>query len=395
MEVLVVEKGPWYTKRDFIHDEISMSRRDFFVPSSEVEPHMIVEGDNRPRRSKEGWTSRCVGGGTVHMSGFFLRLHPEDFRMRTILGDIQGARLADWPISYEELAPHYRWVEREIGVSGAYGPGQVGDPFPLPPCVCHPWAHFLDEGAQRVGVHTFDTPRAVLSRNYGGRPNCTYCGFCGSYGCENDSKSSSLATFISKAMATGRCTVRPMCKVEEVLIDDQRRASGVRYVDAQGNEHEVRARIVVLACSAVETARLLLHTTPGRFPNGLANSSGLVGQNLIMSTFAGGEGSVLREGASPELIRALDSRHPFLQRTTQESLLDARGGADSSERRVDCLLGAAPEPDSYRRACRQLRTERTGVGTTFSKTVSGTTITNVVSWSSSASASSCPRPTVT
>lgn len=318
MEVLVLEKGPWYTKRDFLHDEIAMSRRDFFIPSPDVEPHIIVEGTGRPRKSKEGWTSRCVGGGTVHMSGFFLRLHPEDFRMRTILGDIAGARLADWPISYEELAPHYRWVERTIGVSGEYGPGQVGDPFPMPPLVSHPWSRFLDEGARRIGVNTFQTPRAVLSRSYGGRPTCNYCGFCGSYGCENDSKSSSLATYVPNALATGRCTIRPMCMVQEVLIDSRQRASGVRYVDADNRDHEVHAPIVVLACSAVETARLLLHTSPGRFPRGLANSSGLVGQNLIMSTYAGGEGWIPRSGASPELQRALDSRHPFLQRTTQD-----------------------------------------------------------------------------
>jgi choline dehydrogenase-like flavoprotein len=318
MEVLVIEKGPWYTKRDFLHDEVAMSRRDFFIPSPDVEPHIIVEGSGRPRSTKEGWTSRCVGGGTVHMSGFFLRLHPEDFRMRSILGDIEGARIADWPISYEDLAPHYRWVERTIGVSGEYGPGQVGDPYPLPPLVSHPWASFVDEGARRIGVHTFQTPRAVLSRNYGGRPTCNYCGFCGSYGCENDSKSSSLATYIPNALATGRCTIRPMCMVQEVLIDDQQRATGVRYVDADSRDHEVRARIVVLACSAVETARLLLHTTPGRFTHGLANSSGLVGQNLIMSTFAGGEGWIPRTGASPALATALDSRHPFLQRTTQD-----------------------------------------------------------------------------
>lgn len=317
MEVLVLEKGPWFTKRDFVHDEIAVSRRDFFIPSPEVEPHVVVEGDRPPRSSKEAWTSRCVGGGTVHMSGFFMRLHPEDFRLRSILGDIRGARLADWPISYEDLAPHYRWVERNIGVSGLWSPGQVADPFPLPPLRSHPWARWLDEGAERIGVHTFQTPRAIVSRNYGGRPNCTFCGFCGSYGCENDSKSSSLATYVPKALATGRCTIRPLCMAQEVLVDGDGRAAGVRYVDVQGHDHEARAPLVVLACSAVESARLLLHSTPGRFPRGLANSTGLVGQNLIMSTFAGGEGWLARSRASADLARALDSRHPFLQRTTQ------------------------------------------------------------------------------
>ena len=320
MSVLVLEKGPWYTKRDFVHDEIAMVRRDFFIPSAEVDPHVVFDGQGRGRRTNQGWTSRCVGGGTVHMSGFFLRLHPEDFRLRTLVGEngIPGASIADWPLSYEELAPFYGWVERMLGVSGQHGPGQVGAPFPLPPLREHPFASFLDEGARRVGMGCFHTPRAVLSRSYGGRPACTYCGYCGSYGCENDAKSSSLSALLPRALATGRVQIRPGCQAREVLVDGRGRARGVLYLDADGGEHRVEARVVVLACSAVETARLLLMSDRRRFPRGLADSSGLVGRNLLLSTFAGGEGWLPRSWATTDRHRrVLESRHPFLQRTTQ------------------------------------------------------------------------------
>lgn len=319
MEVLVLEKGPWYTKRDFVHDEIGMSRRDFFVPSPEVDPHVVVEADRRPRRTNEGWTSRCVGGGTVHMTGFFLRMHPEDLRLRTLVGgDLPGAQVADWPIEYEELSRHYGWVERAMGISGAWRSGLVGAPLPLPPLRSHPFAAMLDEGAHRIGAETFTTPRAVLSRAFGGRPPCTYCGYCGSYGCENDSKSTALSVFLPRALATGRCRVWAGCQAREVLVDGQGRARGVRYLDADGDEREVRARVVVLACSAVETARLLLMSDGGRHPRGLANSSGLVGRNLLMSTFAGGEGWLSRRSdSSATRQRALDSTAPFLGRSSQ------------------------------------------------------------------------------
>ena len=346
MEVLVLEKGPWYTKRDFVHDEIAMSRRDFFVPDPASDPHVLVEGDERPQATNQGWTSRCVGGGTVHMSGFFLRLHPEDFQLKTLMGPsgIPGATIADWPISYDDLAPYYSWVERVIGVSGQYGPGQVGSPLPLPPLRAHPFATMLDEGARSIGVHTFPTPRAVLSRSYGGRPSCNYCGYCGSYGCENDSKSTSLSTFLPYALATGRCQIRPGCQAREVRTDDQGRASAVRYMDNEGQEHEVQARVVVLACSAVETARLLLLSNRGRFTRGLANTTGLVGRNLLMSTFAGGRGWIPREGADDRFRPVFDSNAPFLQRSTQSHYWIPQAGLTHPKGGTVVFLMPHPNP---------------------------------------------------
>src|SRR5689334_12043286 len=106
-KVVVLEKGKHHKRNEFVHDEILMSRRNFFVPYPWDEPHLVRKGDGPFERSNEAWTSNVVGGGTVHMSAFFWRMHPIDFKLRSTLGSVKGANLADWPITYEEFAPWY------------------------------------------------------------------------------------------------------------------------------------------------------------------------------------------------------------------------------------------------------------------------------------------------
>lgn len=212
--VVVLEKGPWYQPSELTHDEISVCRRDYWAPFTSDDPHLIrTDDDAAPRKTQEGWIARCVGGGTVHMSGFFYRLHPEDFRMRSRYGALEGASLADWPIDYDALAPWYDHAEQVVGVSGRAGsnpfePPRSGD-YPLPPVAENPLARLVDRGAQRLGLHAFPTPRAVLSQPYRGRSACHYCDFCGSYGCASGAKSSSLSALLPGALATGRCELRP------------------------------------------------------------------------------------------------------------------------------------------------------------------------------------------
>jgi len=285
--VCVLEKGPHYTEADFFHDELLVCRRNFFVPSPLEEPHMILKpGDRAAQRSADTWIACCVGGGTVHMSGFFFRLHREDLRLRSLYGEVAGASVADWPLSFDQLEPFYDQVERVIGVSGdaAQNPAEPHKtPYPLAPILSHPAAALVEQGARKLGLHAFPTPRALLSADYAGRSACQYCGFCGSYGCEVGAKSSSLATFLALAARTGKLTLQPRAMVTAVGADRRGRARSVTYLDAQGALHEVRGRVIVLCCSAVETARLLLQSR-------LANASGQVGQNLLFASFASGWG---------------------------------------------------------------------------------------------------------
>ncbi|HYS07788.1 MAG TPA: GMC family oxidoreductase [Myxococcales bacterium] len=294
LRVLVLERGPRYGRKDFFHDELAVCRRDLFVPDPARDPHMVSRDGGPAQRSADGWIACCVGGGTVQMSGYF-------FRMRR-------AELRGWPISYEELEPFYDEVEREIGTSGSGVPGEERRKrLPLPPLIAHPAARLVEDACRRLGVRAFPVPRAIVSADYRGRQACTYCGFCGSYGCEVGAKSSTLATFLAAAERTGRLTLRPGCRVTRVEAQDGR-ASSVLYLDAQGRPQRARARAVVVACSAIETARLLL-------ASGIANSSGLIGKGLMFVTSASGYGRFPR--ASPAWPRGAE-RLPFIDRAVHD-----------------------------------------------------------------------------
>jgi choline dehydrogenase-like flavoprotein len=310
--VLVLEKGPHYTDRDFFHDELTVCRRNFFVPSPLDEPHVVVrEPDSKPERSADAWIACCVGGGTVHMGGYFFRMREEDFRLRTAFGNVKGASVADWPISLAEMEPFYDEVERIIGVSGdAAREGRV-KPYPLSPIISHPSAELVDAACAKLDVRTFPTPRAIISADYAGRPACHYCGFCGSYGCEVGAKSSTLATFIALAQATGKLELVSRAMVERIELDEKGRAAGAVYVDAKGVRRAAHARVTVVACSAVETARLLLGSATGRHPAGLGNSSGHLGKNMMFASFASAYGRfALPSPAFPESAQIM----PFLDR---------------------------------------------------------------------------------
>jgi choline dehydrogenase-like flavoprotein len=338
--VLVLEKGPHYSLYDFTHDELEICRRNFFVPFVSDEPHLVRRNGERYQRSNDGWIANCVGGGTVHMSGFFFRLHRDDLAGATRLGAPAGSTVADWPLAWDELARWYDRAEVLIGVAGAAGENPFDEPragaYPVPPLSAHPLGAHLARAAHGLGWHPFTTPRAVLSEAYDGRPPCNYCGFCGSYGCENGSKSSVLATFIPRALKTGRCRLRAQAMVREITVDENGRARGAVYQDRAGALHEVRARVVVVAASAVESARLLLLSRSARFPHGLANSSGLVGQNLSFSLFASVEADFLREGGG-RAVPGFDEKLPWLGVAVQDfyRLPAAAGGYKGGTLRFD------------------------------------------------------------
>jgi choline dehydrogenase-like flavoprotein len=137
-----------------------------------------------------------------------------------------------------------------------------------------------------MGLHPYPLPRAVLSRTWEEREECSYSRYCAAYGCSTGAKGSSLAALLPDAVATGMCTVRDRAKVFRIVTDDATgRAVAAEYHDASGEVRRVEARVFVVACQAIETSRLLLLSASPKHPNGLANSSGLVGRNLIFSTF--------------------------------------------------------------------------------------------------------------
>jgi choline dehydrogenase-like flavoprotein len=141
----------------------------------------------------------------------------------------------------------------------------------------------LERGARKLGLHPFPAPMAIASRPFRGRPGCVHCGFCMGFGCEVMAKSSALYTMIPEAEATGRCEVRPQSYVFRVETNAQGRATGVVYFDRDKREQRQKARAVVLCANGAETPRLLLNSSSSAFPQGLANSSGLVGKFLMFN----------------------------------------------------------------------------------------------------------------
>jgi choline dehydrogenase-like flavoprotein len=316
IDVVVLEKGRHVTPQQMVHDEIA-KRRHFMVPDPKDEPHTLRYHTTADAvATAEGWTANIVGGGTVHYSGFFHRLHPVDMRMRSTLGAVEGANLVDWPIAYDDLEPFYTRLDEELGVSGTWKAHPFEEPrsrpYPLPPIDEHAIAKRIDEAAGKLGMHTYPTPRAILSQPYKGRGACSYCSMCAHYGCPTGAKGSALSVFLPAAEATGHCEIRAESMATEVLMRADGRVAGVVYRDANGVTRFLAARVVVLACTAVETARLLLMSRSAAFPDGLANRNGWVGKGLWFSTSVLGGATLEPRGDDT------DGRHLSAQRSIQD-----------------------------------------------------------------------------
>ena len=328
--VLVLEKGPWFTEDDFTKDELACCRRSVYTPKLADEQHVIEEatrsGWEATPTSESGWdfwNGNCVGGSSNFMSGFFYRLKPVDFRLRSTFGPVAGAEVVDWPIDYAALEPYYTKVEQVVGVSGRVVDHPFAEPrstpdFPYPPTGEHPISARFDQAAARLGLHPLPTPRAVLPHQALGRYGCAYSGYCGSYGCATGAKGSARAALLNKAIATGRCEIRPHAKVTRLTSDATGRISAVTYVDRAGGRHQVDARLYVVACQAIETSRLLLLSRGPRHPDGLANNHGQVGRNLLFSGGGSGGGDFVYGELSPQEVDDLKEVGPFVNRGLQD-----------------------------------------------------------------------------
>ena len=269
MRVIGVDAGPHYNPAvDFLNDEAEMLK---LLWSGE----RTTSGEN----SINPWSGTGVGGGTLVWCGVTPRFQPDDFRIRSVDG--LGH---DWPIGYDELERHYAQVEEDFGVAGLAGEnpyeGPRSGPFPMPPLPFSYQGQVLAEGVKRLGGHPMHGPLAIASVPYRGREACINCGFC-MQGCRSSAKSTTLFTHVPQAMAKG-ARVISNAFVHQVTYDRRRnRVTGVDYLDADGKSHHISARAVVVAAHAVETPRLLLMSANTTFPNGLANSSGLVGKNFM------------------------------------------------------------------------------------------------------------------
>lgn len=223
----------------------------------------------------------AVGGSTLLYTGHWMRFAPSDFRVRSLDGVAD-----DWPFTYEDLEPFYDELDIEMGVSGlngdpAYPPG---NPPPLPALPIGKVGMKAAQGLDRLGWHWWPGTNTLASRPYKGRNACVRWGTC-STGCpEPGAKGSMNETHWPDALASG-ATLITGARVREITVNDKGLATGAIYIDRDGREHHQRANVVIVCCNGIGTPRLLLLSKSSRFPDGLANSSGLVGKNLMLHPF--------------------------------------------------------------------------------------------------------------
>src|ERR1051325_4276725 len=200
-DVVVLEQGPYLREKDFTHDDVLVRNLHQLTVDYAKQPHTFRKTEAEPavRRRAVGY-GRQVGGGTVHFTANYWRMHEIDFIERSRWGAVAGASLDDWPITYADLEPYYTKAEQDVGVSGLVGANPFepphSKPYPLPPLPVKSSGALFEAGCKKLGWHPYPAPMAIISQAYRGRPGCIHCGFCMSFGCEIGAKSSTLATVI-------------------------------------------------------------------------------------------------------------------------------------------------------------------------------------------------------
>lgn len=327
-KVAVLEKGRLMSREEFSKDELAYCRRDLTTPSLLDEYHTIeekVDGEWVATPTHESgwsfWNGNIVGGSSNFMSGMLHRLHPDDFRLKSKYGDIEGANVVDWPIGYDELEPYYALAEELVGISGhyekhKYEPWRSTLNFTQVPTKENAVVKLLDKSCRALNLVPLVTPRAVLSRNKPGRDACYYSNFCGSYGCSSGAKGSSREALIKPALATGNLTLMTNTHVKSLHTDNKEEVSYAVVVDTiTGKEKHIKGKIFVLAAQAHESARLLLNSANTHHPAGLANSSGELGKNLLFSGGGSGQGELHKEGLKEIRFEDLMTRGLFVNRS--------------------------------------------------------------------------------
>ncbi len=285
MRILCLEQGDWMNPADYpttgrdweLRPDFGMSPntrgRDTDYPVDDSASPIKVANFNG------------VGGGTVLYMAHFPRFHESDFRVKTLDGVAD-----DWPIDYPTLEPYFAENDRMMGVAGLTGdPGCPPHEPVLPPVPLGRLGETVAAGFNRLGWHWWPSDSAIATAAYDGRDQCVNLGPCAS-GCAQGAKASVDITYWPHALRSG-VELRTRCRVREITVNERRMATGVIYYDAAGAEHFQPAEVVVLACNGIGTPRLLLNSKSAQFPDGLANSSGLVGRNLMMHAMVATQGT--------------------------------------------------------------------------------------------------------
>lgn len=286
-----------------------------------AEPRVAVDGGgdhvvDRPWEPDWHAGASGVGGGTGVYQGVAWRFLPDDYAMASRYGVPDGSSLADWPLTAADLAPHHDWVEWEVGVcgdpTGHRAAGERGRGYPMPPLPADAEARLLRRGADALGLAVGRVPLLLNSVPRDGRPACGTCGECVGFACPTGGRNGTAETVVPRALAAG-ATLTTGCRAVDITTTSGR-VDGVRLVDeGSGARREVRAGHVVVACGAIETARLLLASRSDAHPDGLGNRTDQVGRHLqghgFASAFGWFEDEVLDGDGPGATIATLDLAH--------------------------------------------------------------------------------------
>jgi choline dehydrogenase-like flavoprotein len=272
VDVVILEAGARHEYEDFINDEWGSFNQLAWTDKRTTSGDWRVAKDfpNLP-----AWIVKSVGGSTTHWAGASLRIQEHEFKTLSTYGKLEGANLLDWPITLAELEPYYAKAEAKMGVTGT-------NDWPRLPGNNN--FKVLKAGADKLGYKECHTGNmAINSVDRDDRMSCQQTGFC-FQGCKWGAKWSTLYTEIPKGEATGHLEVRPNAMAIKINHDASGKVTGVVYADKDGKLQEQKARIVAVAGNSIESPRLLLNSASGKFPDGLANSSGQVGKNYMRHT---------------------------------------------------------------------------------------------------------------
>jgi choline dehydrogenase-like flavoprotein len=282
-DVVCLEQGDWTDPSAFPGDKLEF---ELLAPKTwHPNPNVRGRDSDYPCETSDSdvnplmWSG--VGGSTILWAAHWVRMLPSDFRVRSLDGVAD-----DWPFTYEDLLPYYQECERDFAVSGLGGdPGYPdGAHMPLPPLPIGKTGRRAAEGLDKLGWHWWPGANAIASRPHGGLRACGLRGTCLT-GCPDRAKASTDITHWPAATEAGARLVTG-ARVREITVDAKGLATGATYLDRDGREHHQAADVVIVCANGVGTPRLLQLSTSGRFPDGLANSSGLVGKRLMMHPYA-------------------------------------------------------------------------------------------------------------
>jgi choline dehydrogenase-like flavoprotein len=364
MRILCLEQGDWSRPEDFPANGRDWEARRY--TDFDISPNRRARDTDYPVNDDNSVMKVAnfngVGGGTVFWTAHFPRMHPSDFRVASLDGVAD-----DWPISYWDLEPYFEQNDRMTGVAGLAGdPGVPPRNPPMPPIPLGRSGTRYAQAMNKLGWHWWPSDVALATTDYDGRAKCINLGHC-TPGCAHGAKASTDITYWPQAIRAG-VELRTRCRVREIVTNEHGMATGAIYYDANGVETFQPAEVVIVACNGIGTPRLLLNSASSRFPNGLANSSGMVGRNLMLHPWPQVRGYVEDEmdgdrGPMTSLwskqFYETDPDRGFVRGYTMQF---ARGTGLVNEAVQSSSIGQLPWGSGHHRAYRELVNRRLQIG---------------------------------